>query len=61
MSASQQRPVVDDGGENFCLLKDPTLAGYPITVRRYLAFLVLRSSIDGQGTDGRSIQEGRVW
>ncbi|KAL6807057.1 hypothetical protein GGI42DRAFT_351685 [Trichoderma sp. SZMC 28013] len=41
---------------------DPALAaGPPIRVRRYLAFLAVKSDDENQGTDGYQIGEGRVW
>ncbi len=42
-------------------VKDPLLAGDPITIPRMLMFLVGRSEIEGQGTDGLQILEAKAW
>ncbi len=42
-------------------MKSPTVAGDPIEVRRLLSFLVGKSEVDGQGTDGLQILQAKVW
>lgn len=42
-------------------VKDPLLAGDPIVVPRFLMFLVGKSEVEGQGTDGLQILEAKVW
>jgi hypothetical protein len=42
-------------------VKDLLLAGDPIVVPRLLMFLVGKSEVDGQGTDGLQILEAKVW
>lgn len=42
-------------------VKDPLLTGDPIVVPRFLMFLVGKSEVDGQGTDGLQILEAKVW
>lgn len=42
-------------------VKDMQLAGDPIVVPRFLMFLVGKSEVNGQGTDGLQILEAKVW
>ncbi|KAH8703932.1 hypothetical protein BGW36DRAFT_370245 [Talaromyces proteolyticus] len=42
-------------------MKDQLLAGDPIIVPRLLMFLIGKSEVDGQGTDGLQILEAKVW
>ncbi|KAH8649563.1 hypothetical protein BGZ61DRAFT_487946 [Ilyonectria robusta] len=42
-------------------IKDPLLAGGPIVIPRFLMFLIGKSEVEGQGTDGLQILEAKVW
>jgi hypothetical protein len=42
-------------------LEEPIAAGGPIAIPRFLMFLVGKSELAGQGTDGLQILEARAW
>lgn len=42
-------------------MKGPGLSWDPIEVPRFLAFLVGKSEVEGQGTDGLQILQGNAW
>ncbi len=42
-------------------MKSPVLAGEPIAVPRLLSFLVGKSEVEGQGTDGLQILQAKTW